>query len=114
MTAFDFGDPAIIQGQRASTIVAPQALFMMNDKLVLGVSQRLAEAIMKKDAGQRVPELYQAVLRRAPNAAEQQRALDFVNRLHDKLPSDTKNRNQRAWQGLARVLLASNEFMFVD
>ena len=37
-----------------------------------------------------------------------------IQRLHDQLPSDTKDRDQRALQGLARVLFASNEFMFVD
>jgi hypothetical protein len=114
MSAFDFGDPAIIQGQRASTVVAPQALFMMNDELVLNASQRLAARAMKAEPPQRVQQLYQTILHRPPTAPEQKRALDFIQRLHDQLPSDTKNRDQRAWQALARVLFASNEFMFVD
>ena len=114
MSAFDFGDPAIIQGQRASTVVAPQALFMMNDELVLNASQRLAARAIKAEPPQRVQQLYKNILRRPPTAPEQKRALNFIQRLHDRLPSDTKNRDQRALQALARVLFASNEFMFVD
>lgn len=114
MSAFDFGDPAVIQGQRASTVVAPQALFMMNDPLVLNASQRIAARAMKAPPPQRMQQLYKNILRRPPTAPEKKRALDFVQRLHDQLPSDTKDHDQRAWQGLARVLFASNEFMFVD
>jgi len=61
-----------------------------------------------------VQQLYQTILHRPPTAPEQKRALDFIQRLHDRLPSDTKNRDHRAFQALARVLFASNEFMFVD
>ena len=114
MSAFDFGDPAVIQGQRASTVVAPQALFMMNDELVLNASQRLAARAMKATSPERVQQLYKNILRRPPTAPEQKRALDFVQHLHDQLPSDTKDRDQRALQGLARVLFASNEFMYLD
>ena len=114
MTAFDFGDPAVIQGQRASTTAAPQALFMMNDDLVLNASRTLAEQTLASEPAQRIPMLYQKILLRPPTAGEQSRARTYVRRFTDQLPTDTKGREHRAWQSLARVLIASNEFMFID
>ncbi len=114
MTAFDFGDPAVIQGQRASTTAAPQALFMMNDDLVLNASRNLAKQTLASEPAQRIPMLYQKILLRPPTAGEQSRARAYVQHLTDQLPADTKGREHRAWQSLARVLIASNEFMFID
>ena len=114
MTAFDFGDPAVIQGQRASTTAAPQALFMMNDDLVLNASRTLAEQTLASEPAQRIPMLYQKILLRPPTAGEQSRARTYVRRFTDQLPTDAKDRKHRAWQSLARVLIASNEFMFID
>ena len=114
MTAFDFGDPAVIQGQRASTTAAPQALFMMNDDLVLNASRTLAKQTLASEPAQRIPMLYQKILLRPPTAGEQSRARTYVRRFTDQLPTDTKGREHRAWQSLARVLIASNEFMFID
>ena len=114
MTAFDFGDPAVIQGQRASTTAASQALFMMNDTLVLNASRAIAKQTVATEPAKRVPMLYQKILLRPPTAAEQSRARAYVQHLTDQLPADAKDHAQRVWQSLARVLLASNEFMFVD
>ena len=87
---------------------------MMNDQLVLNASQHVTTRAMKTETQERVQQLYKSILRRPPTEPETKRALDFVQRLHERLPSDTKDRDQRALQGLARVLFASNEFMFVD
>ncbi len=114
MTAFDFGDPAVIQGQRASTTAASQALFMMNDTLVLNASRAIAKQTLATEPAKRIPMLYQKILLRPPTAAEQSRARAYVQHLTDQLPADAKDHAQRVWQSLARVLLASNEFMFVD
>ena len=115
MTAFDFGDPSVTQGQRSSTTVAPQALFMMNDKMVHDASQRLAKTANKeKDLPSAITHLYQAVLKRGPTEMEQRNARAFISKLHDQVPSESDKRDQQALEGLARVLIASNEFIFVD
>ena len=44
--AFDFADPSASNGLRVPTTVAPQALFMMNDPLVITSTQALADSLL--------------------------------------------------------------------
>ena len=54
-TAFDFGDPTVMNGDRPTTTVAPQALFVMNSPLVLESTRTMAAALLSRcdldDAG---------------------------------------------------------------
>jgi len=114
--AFDFPDPNVINGNRASTTVAPQALFMINGKLILDKALKTAEWLLKQseldDAG-RVRAIYLKALSRQPTKEESARALDFVQRYSAALEKNEKTR-VRAWQGLCQVILASNEFIYTD
>jgi hypothetical protein len=42
-TAFDLPDPTMLNGDRESTVVAPQALFMMNGSVMLRHSRKMAD-----------------------------------------------------------------------
>ena len=115
LQAFDFGDPAVIQGQRSSTVGASQALFMMNHDLVSKASERLA----KRADGHPSPagaayQLYAGILQREPSDQETQRAMEFVELALGQADTDASKAKQQAWQSLARVLFSSNEFMFLD
>ena len=46
--AFDFADPSTSNGKRIPTTVAPQALFMMNDRLVLRCSDAMAGRLLAR------------------------------------------------------------------
>ena len=48
--AFDFPDPAVPSGDRATTTVASQALFMMNATIVAQACERLAEILLNENA----------------------------------------------------------------
>ena len=118
--AFDFGDPSVSNGNRQSTVVSPQALFMMNSSVVLEQSSKMAASLLGQahldDAG-RIRKAYEIALGRLPTAPETDRALRFIARIGTKLnshePEDAKRR-QRAWQSLCRTLVASNEFLYVE
>ncbi|MEO1999294.1 MAG: PSD1 and planctomycete cytochrome C domain-containing protein, partial [Planctomycetaceae bacterium] len=47
LTTFDFPDPSLLAGRRHVTIVAPQALYMMNAPLIDTSAQRVARLLMK-------------------------------------------------------------------
>jgi hypothetical protein len=117
--AFDFADPSAPSGERATTTVAPQALFMMNGKLVLGQTRHMAAGLLARepdDAG-RVRVAYELAYGRPPGERETARALAFVRRCEEALAAeklDEKERRLRAWQGLCRVVLAANEFIYVE
>lgn len=118
--AFDFGDPSVTNGNRQSTVVSPQALFMMNSSVVLEQSSNMAAGLLGKahldDAG-RIREAYEIALGRLPTAPETDRALRFIARVETRLNShepDDAKRRLRAWQSLCRTLVASNEFLYLE
>ena len=121
-SAFDFADPSTANGKRPATTVAPQALFMMNSPLVLGESRALAERMVQAtgvDESGRVALLYRDVYGRSSTAAETARDLRFLARYQTDLLSSQANvtlaeARLRAWQALARVLMSSNEFVYVE
>ena len=115
LQAFDFGDPAVIQGQRSSTVGAAQALFMMNHDLVTKASGRLAK---RADGNPNLiaasHQLYADILRREPSEREAARSVAFVQNALGQAEAAPAKATEQAWQSLARVLFSSNEFMFVD
>ena len=118
--AFDFGDPSVSNGNRQSTVVSPQALFMMNSSIVLEQSSKMAAGLVGKahldDAG-RVREAHEMALGRLPTAPETDRALSFIARVGKKLSSHEPDEGKRllgAWQSLCRTLMASNEFLYLE
>jgi hypothetical protein len=124
LQAFDFADPSTLEGNRASTTVAPQALFMMNGELVTESVAALAKSLLDRnepDDTARVQVAYAAVLGRRAEQHEIERALRLIDAVERQLttaPSGSDNTpirtREAAWQSLCRVLLASNEFIFVE
>src|SRR5262249_11395933 len=89
--AFDFADPSAPSGERPTTTVAPQALFMMNSKLVLEQTRHLAADLLGRsdqDDARRLRLAYERAYGRPPTAAETARALAFVRRIEGLLAGE--------------------------
>lgn len=99
LSLFDFPNPNNTAEQRESTNVPLQRLFLMNSAFIDSQARALADSV-KGDDRTRVRLIYRRLFARSPKPAEMKLALDF---LHDG-----------DWTQLSRVLLGSNEFMFVD
>lgn len=117
--AFDFPDPAVVSGRRASTIVAPQALFMMNGKLMRDASLDLASMLIHNydSWDQRVDSAYESAYSRSPTETELADWRNFFESYRELAASDAddpQSRELQAWQSFCRVLLSSNEFVFVE
>ena len=118
--SFDFPAPAVINGQRSSTTVASQALFMMNSRLMAEASDALAEWLLSQPAWDdrgRIARVYELVLLRPPSTQETREWLEFLaqyDRAQRNEAAEVGPRNRHAWQGLCRVLLSSNEFVYVE
>ncbi|MDZ4802552.1 MAG: DUF1549 and DUF1553 domain-containing protein [Bryobacteraceae bacterium] len=110
LNLFDFGDATTTSGKRTLTTVAPQALFMMNSGFVEERAKSLAGQLAKTtiDQRERVQALYRRVLNRDATASDIDGALSYVDSFAIKRSTDD------AWLSLARVLMASNEFIYVD
>jgi len=124
---FDYADASMINGNRSTSTIAPQALFMMNSDLIQQVTQALAESLLTEGLadgppGQlrqdRLDQLYLVTLGRLPRLEESKQAEQFLARFLEQPVTgtdqdDLKQKQQLAWQALCQVLLATNEFVYV-
>ncbi|MDA1053535.1 MAG: PSD1 and planctomycete cytochrome C domain-containing protein [Planctomycetota bacterium] len=99
---FDFPQPSQFTGQRATTAVPTQALFLMNGAVVkeraAAVAARLTQA--SDDPAERLERLWLTLLNRPISEAERREAQAFLSEAGDD-----------AWPELCHALLASNEFL---
>ena len=119
LALFDGADPSSSTGVRLPSTTPLQALFAMNDPLAHSQSTRFAQRILASgsDDQLRVTAAYQLAFSRPPLPEEQQECQEFLTtyrkRLGDlKVPADQVE--IKAWSALARSLMGSNEFIYVD
>ncbi len=101
---FDFGDATTSGGQRSETNVAPQALYLMNSDFAHDTATRVA-GMLKGAREDRIDRAYLRILGRPPSANESERAIGYVQAHSDQ---------GRGWTSLCRMLLASNEFHYIE
>jgi Protein of unknown function (DUF1553)/Protein of unknown function (DUF1549)/Planctomycete cytochrome C len=116
LTLFDGADPNATTPERQETTVPPQALYVLNAFFFHEQAGKLADALLAEpDEVNRVELGFRSVLQRSPTVAERERAKEFlvayIKELRD-VPAAEKPR--LAWSAWARVLLGSNEFMYLD
>ncbi|MCI0418872.1 MAG: DUF1553 domain-containing protein, partial [Acidobacteria bacterium] len=119
---FDFGDATTPGEGRSRTNVSPQALYMMNGEAVSKRSRELARELLAAngDEAQRVALAYRRTLGRSPAADEVHESLSYIEAYKGRSLSTAQAKglvttpNLDAWQSFCRVLLSSNEFIYVD
>ncbi|HSG73041.1 MAG TPA: DUF1553 domain-containing protein, partial [Planctomycetaceae bacterium] len=119
--AFDFADPSALSGERQTTTIAPQALFMMNSELVSHQTRLLSERLLNEensDNSSRLNRLYLLCYGRTPDETELHRALSYIDQYQQRWQSDrpdeTAQAELRAWQSFCRIILSSNEFAYCE
>ncbi|HTE17546.1 MAG TPA: DUF1553 domain-containing protein, partial [Armatimonadota bacterium] len=116
---FDFADPAVLEGNRPTTTVAPQALFMMNSELVQNAAEAMAGRVLERgdlDDAARVRLLYLQAYARPVKPQEATRAALLLARLERAqagTETDPAKRRRAAWTWLCQSLMAANEFLYV-
>ena len=112
---FDGADPNASTPARQTTTVPTQALYFLNDPFFHAQADRVAARVLAGPEAERLDALFRTTLRRPPTDADRHFAGAFLPKyftgLSDVPPS---GRPRAAWAALARVLLASNEFLFVE
>jgi hypothetical protein len=105
---FDYPDPSTPTGSRNSTVVAPQALILLNAPVVLRSSERLAARLaMLSNDTERITRAYQLLYARSPDDREQRRALVLLEKFR------AGENPGRAWAQLCQTLFAANEFIYL-
>src|SRR5207249_7661946 len=88
LQVFDFGDPAAPNSRRATTTVAPQALYLLNSPFVLKEARLFAERLLNAPAADdaaRIRQAYLLAYGRPAAAAEEAEALDYLQRYGERL-----------------------------
>ena len=118
LALFDAADPNQVVGSRTPTTTPTQALYLMNSPFLqeqaLGFGQRISSRA--GNDRQKISWAYETAHGRSPGEEEIQRTLLFLQQYRSvrretdgdgSLPTDE-------WSALARVLLTSNAFLYVD
>jgi len=102
MESLDCPDASLLTPKRSSTLTAIQALAMLNDPFLLRQAEHLAERIRatQEDTAGRVERAYLIALGRKPSADESSTLLEYGEK--------------HGLENVCRLILNSNEFMFVD
>jgi hypothetical protein len=103
---FDGADPTSIIDQRNDSLVAPQALWLINHPFVLEQSRILAEQYAPTGEHSHRDQLARLIKRLYTREA-QPAELDLLSEFLQQSGGD-------GWQKICHVLLCSNEFMFVE
>ncbi|MCA8988824.1 MAG: PSD1 domain-containing protein [Planctomycetaceae bacterium] len=106
----DFPDPTQHSPKRSQTITALQGLFLLNGPLLTEQAKHLVTRLEQEFPGQnekQIDRAYWLLMSRSPTDQERTLALDFVGE------ASGEERLSR-WQQYAQVLLATNEFLYLD
>jgi hypothetical protein len=96
LTVFDFPDPSLIIGERPTTTIPAQALFLMNNPFVIRQAEGMAERLLafSENDSVRVKRAYQLCYSRPPSSKE----------------LDKKTSRRASWAAFCQALFASAEF----
>jgi hypothetical protein len=119
LALFDGPDTNMTTDSRASSIVPQQALFFMNDPFVTEQAEGFAQRLIRLDSDQRqrIARAYSLAFARKGQPVEVEKAVCFVDRCMaelERLRVPGERQEREAWTSLARVLFASNEFIYLD
>ena len=119
LSLFDVADAELVTGQRDVTTIAPQALYMMNNSLVLQQAEKTASNLLSDSRltgdTDRVDYAFRLLLGHLPDARQKTEVLKFINEYQTMFPSNMKpdQRRLEAWTSVCQTLMASAEFRFV-
>jgi hypothetical protein len=106
LALFDFPDPNGVAGERATTTVPAQALYLLNNPFVIRQAEAAGDRLRASSGtdADRVKRAYQTFFARPPSEAEERAAAEF-------LTSYSRRATSRAsWTAFAQALFASAEF----
>jgi hypothetical protein len=111
---FDYTDASTVNGNRATSTVAPQALYLLNAEFVRESATKLAARLLKdsREESERIRMLYQLSLGRLPTPKEMRRTPIYLSQFREAI-NDKENGESEAWATLCQVLLISNEFVTI-
>ncbi|MBJ06481.1 MAG: hypothetical protein CMO40_05085 [Verrucomicrobiaceae bacterium] len=116
LNAFDFADPSVPDGNRRTSTVTPQALVLMNSPLVHESAMEIAGIMLQEtkelDPAGRADWLIRHYHGRPGRKDEIGRLVEHVRSY--PIEEGAEQREKKTWAGVARALMAANEFLYID
>ncbi|WP_390173916.1 PSD1 and planctomycete cytochrome C domain-containing protein [Rhodopirellula islandica] len=119
---FDYTDASVLTGDRNTSTIAPQALFLMNSEMVSDLTFALADRLLEDDAdsSQRIRRLYREAYGRPPSDLEISEGVRFLSQFETLLQrnqvasGDRESDPERsAWQAFCQAVVSSSEFVYI-
>ena len=115
LTLFDFPDPTLIAGERATTTIPAQSLYLMNNPFVIRNAETVADKLLASSGSdaEKLGRAYLMFFSRPPSEKETKTALEFVEKYGKQLEKDRVGAGQAkraTWTALCQSLFASAEF----
>ncbi len=112
LTLFDFPDPSLLIGERPTTTIPAQSLYLMNNPFVIRQAEGLAEKLLagegEGDDAARLTRAYLLCYSRPPSEKEMKKA-------HEFLEEYGKKQSRRAtWTALCQALFCSAELRSIE
>ena len=119
LALFDGADPNASTGERGATTTPLQALFAMNDKFAHEQAAVFARRLIREAVEDRVrlERAYQLAFARRARPDEVRECLACLEAVRSRLRVNGISAEEQAlvaWSSVARALLGSNEFLFID
>ena len=116
LTLFDGADPNATTPERQETTVPTQALYVLNSPFFHEQAGKLTDRLLAEpDPANRLALAFRSAFKRPPTAAERDRARQFLTAYTRELSdAPAAQRPRLAWAAWVRVLLGSNEFIYLD
>lgn len=107
---FDGPDTNSSMSQRGASSVPSQALFLMNSEFEQAQATSFAKRLLSEPASteKRIDHAYQLAYGRSPSASEAQEIGVYLEAY------TASSSEEEAWTSVARAILTSNEFFFID
>jgi Protein of unknown function (DUF1549)/Protein of unknown function (DUF1553) len=114
LALFDFADPSLVTGARATTTGPGQSLYFMNSPFVARQAEALAGRLraVEGDDSRRIDLAYRLAFGRPSTGAERDRALAFLRNFAARARGDDPARE--AWSAFCQSLFCNAEFRYLD
>ena len=108
LAVFDFADPNLVVGERTTSNVPTQALYLMNSPFVREQADNAAKVLLAEnltDQSSRINQAYRRTLGRDATSSEREILLSFLDNQKDEI---------KAWSQIFHGLYASPDFRYLN
>ncbi len=113
---FDYTDASVLNGNRDTSTIAPQALFWMNSPWVSDLTFAMADRLLAAGGSRRdrIDRMFLQAYGRPATSQETARAEKFLSQFGSLAADQTdKHADRKAWQALCQAVVCSSEFIYL-